>query len=438
MKNNKTIKVLLIASVMGLIGGCSLDADNPNNLLEEGLNIRALNPMVNGLEGVLVRAYGNILAPYSVGSDEMIWIGSRDAWQQLNFGNLDNPNNEFTDAAFFYIGEARYWADDVIARGEEFSSNSGFSDANATDLTRAYIYGAIIYVVIADMFDDFVISSAKTEAGNPVGPSNMSSLYDQAITYLNKGLALNAGYTGELKALLARAHFSKGIWNKINPVNTSAPLVSSADAVRAAKEALDLLGADFSFNLITSSSAPQTVGGLDIAGEVNNRLEMRLSDQYVISTDKKRPDAIDDSNPETTISLKDPIDNIADPILFKLVYNFTKPNLYPEYPVVSAREMHLIIAEDALANGNTEEFTTHVNAVRALDELTPYSGQMDATALLLHSRRVNLFLQGRRIADHYRFGSPSSYWSSSAVATTSPGALLPITISEIKANPNLD
>ena len=438
MKKIKTIKVVLTFAVMGFLNSCSLEADNPNNLLEEGLNVLAFNPMVNGLEGVLTRAYGNILAPYSVGSDEMIWIGSRDAWQQLNFGNLDNPNNEFTDAAFFYVGEARYWADDVIKRGEEFSKEATFSDSNKVDLVRAYIYGAIIYNVIADMFDDFVVTSAKTEAGTPVGPNNMSNLYDTAVEYLNKGLSLNAGYTGELKALLARTHFSKQIWGKINPVNTSTPLVNSSAAVAAANEALSLLTTDFSFNLITSPTAPETVGGLDIAGEVNSRLEMRISDEYVISSDEKRPDAIDDGIAETTVSLLDPIDNIADPALFKLVYGFTKPELYPSLPIVTAREMYLILAEDALASGNTEGFKTQINVLRALDGLTPFSGQIDAVDLLLHSRRVNLFLQGRRIVDHYRFNTPSPYWSSSAVASIKPGTLLPITISEIKANPNIN
>lgn len=428
---------ILIASIIMFLG-CSLDANNPNNLLEEQLSVSAFSPMVNGLEGVTVRAYGNILAPYSVASDEMIWIGSRDAWQQLNFGNVDNINNEFVDAAFFYVAEARYWADDVIARGEEFSTSNAFSDKNRTDLARAYWYGAITYMVIADMFDDFVVGSVKTEGAPPVGPSNMGSLYDTAVSYLDKALALNAGLTDALKATKARAIFSKGVWGKTNPVNTGDPLVNASSAASLAAEALAALGDDFSVNLITSGSAPDTVGGLDIAGEVNDRLEMRLSDTYVISSDAKRPDAIGDGNPATTVSMMDPIDNIADPALYNNVVNFTAPGLYPEYPVVSGREMLLIIAESALASGDNDTFTTNINKLRALDGLTPYSGQIGAQDLLEHSRRVNLFLQGRRLSDHYRFASPSEYWISSSPAINSPGSFLPITISEIQSNDNIN
>ena len=428
---------ILIASIIMFLG-CSLDANNPNNLLEEQLGVSAFSPMVNGLEGVTIRAYGNILAPYSVASDEMIWIGSRDAWQQLNFGNVDNINNEFVDAAFFYVAEARYWADDVIARGEEFSTSNAFSDKNRTDLARAYWYGAITYMVIADMFDDFVVGSVKTEGAPPVGPSNMGSLYDTAVSYLDKALALNAGLTDALKATKARAIFSKGVWGKTNPVNTGDPLVNASSAASLAAEALAALGDDFSVNLITSGSAPDTVGGLDIAGEVNDRLEMRLSDTYVISSDAKRPDAIGDGNPATTVSMMDPIDNIADPALYNNVVNFTAPGLYPEYPVVSGREMLLIIAESALASGDNDTFTTNINKLRALDGLTPYSGQIGAQDLLEHSRRVNLFLQGRRLSDNYRFASPSEYWISSSPAINSPGSFLPITISEIQSNDNIN
>ena len=437
MKNNFIKYFGLSLFSLVLFVGCSLDTDNPNNLVEEDLDIRAFGPMVNGLEAVLVRAYGNILAPYSTASDEMVWSGSRDAWQQLNFGNIDNVNNEFTNAAFFYVAEARYWSDAVIALGLEYSATNAWSDANQADMTRAYMYSAITYMVIADMFDDFVIGSDKTVGAPPVGESSMGSLYDKAISYIDAGLALNSGLTGELKALKARALFTKGVWGKTNPVNTASPLVSSAAAAALAAEALAALSSDFQVTINTSSSAPGTTGGLDIGGEVNDRKEMRLSDIYVISEESITMGTAD-NDPATSILLDDIIDGIPDPALYKHVKAFTQAGLFPKYPIVSAREMHLILAEHALAGGNTADFTTHVNNLRALEpSLTAYSGQVDAKAMLVHSRRVNLYLQGRRIADHYRFGIPSEYWISTSVAKTAPGAFFPITISEIESNPEV-
>jgi hypothetical protein len=59
--------------------------------------------------------------------------------------------------------------------------------------------------------------------------------------------------------------------------------------------------------------------------------------------------------------------------------------------------------------------------------------------MLTHERRVILFLQGRRMMDHYRFG-PSTYpvdWLVSATAVTAPGTLFPITLTECLSNPNI-
>ncbi|MCY4298916.1 MAG: hypothetical protein OXC61_06415, partial [Flavobacteriaceae bacterium] len=76
MKYNRffLLNLSLIALIFIVGYRCELETDNPNNLLEEGLSVTAFTPMVNGAEGALVRAYGNILAPYSTASDELIWI----------------------------------------------------------------------------------------------------------------------------------------------------------------------------------------------------------------------------------------------------------------------------------------------------------------------------------------------------------------------------
>ena len=44
---------------------------------------------------LVARAIGAISAPYSTATDEVIWIGSRDAWQQLQFGNVADPRATF-------------------------------------------------------------------------------------------------------------------------------------------------------------------------------------------------------------------------------------------------------------------------------------------------------------------------------------------------------
>ncbi len=86
-------------------------------------------------------------------------------------------------------------------------------------------------------------------------------------------------------------------------------------------------------------------------------------------------------------------------------------------------------------------FEQHINDVRAFGGVTDWvdggAGMPTAMALLIHERRVNLFLQGRRLNDMYRFGILSSAWQASRAAVTNPGTFLPITKIELDANCHL-
>jgi hypothetical protein len=446
----KWILWLFIAVFVTGLSGCNvLEVDNPNNLGEEGLgNPAAVPSMVNGSEATVTRAIGAYLAPYSTTTDELEWVGSRDAWGRLGAGELDDPLNEFSDLAYTYMSEARWWSDEVISRIETFREAGELRSGDEVQLARAYLYGAIMYVTIADMFDDFVFSDRR-EASPPIGPDNMVNLYDDAISYIDNGLAIS-GISQELEATLtalrARANYSKALWGKLNPVNTTDPLVSNSAAASDAADALALMStADFRHQLVFSPEASNlVVGDLSMALQVNSRLEMRVADEYAIPNEEGNQIAkIDDGNAATSISLNDPIDDIPDPVLHDRLVDFTTAEQYADITVVSAREMHLILAEDALANGNSQEFENHINDLRALNsELSSYdytdSGQPDELTVLKHSRRVNLFFQGRRLADHYRFDEHSTYWEGTSPAASNPGTFFPIAITEIRANPNLN
>jgi hypothetical protein len=138
--------------------------------------------------------------------------------------------------------------------------------------------------------------------------------------------------------------------------------------------------------------------------------------------------------------LLDPIDNVPSPFVHATQRAFKAAVLYPTYTVVSAREMHLIIAEARLAQGDNPGFATAINNLRAIDALTAWNvvtPQVPALTLLIHSRQTNLFLQTRRLSDHYRFGVPSPEWQAGSQALTSPGQFLPITLVECLSNINI-
>ena len=427
------IALVLIAGLV--FAGCDLlDVENPNSLVEDDLsNPASATAMANGLEFSVTRAFGALLSTYGTATDELTWVGSRDAWRNLDIGDIEDPLNEFSNGLFDFVGEARWLSEDFVVRLENFRSAGVLSDDE--DLMRAYLYRAVIHTIIADMYDDFAFSN-RDVGGPAIGRDNMDSLYDLAIEAIDNALAL--GPSGDLeiqlRAMRARAQFSKGVWGKVKPsVNTADPLVNDAGAVADAQAALALMGgADWNYQLELDPSLgfPDNSDAFSIGFQVNNRSELNFADTYVQQTDN--------GNGVEAVTFADLVDpGVVHPYVEGTIDVFGGAGDYPDFTIVSAREMYLIIAEGALAANDTAGFTDAINALRAFDGLAPFSGQVDAQALLENSRQANLFIQGRRLMDMYRFGEQSPEWEAQGTTVQVPGTFFPIADVELKANQNL-
>ncbi len=414
--------ILIIITSLVFIG-CenALKVENPNNVLEDDLN----NPssaasLVNGALATVMQGIGYVMTPYETVTDEVYWVGSRDAWRQLDQGFLSDPNNEFVDAAWPYICEGRWMADKAVSMLEEFNKQGTLR--NKFYLINAYIIQALVRIAAADMFDDFVISD-KMESKPPLGEQNMYQLYDQAIEILNKAEALAvaqpSGTTRDealrrIYALRARARHAKAVWFKIRPKGStppSNPYVDDLNAKADAEAALSLMSGDYKWKFDYLSS--QTFNSL--AWEIVGRSELRL---------ERLP--LDPVTGTTDARMK------ADSTDF---VNRTKyQDRYSPITVTSRREMHLIIAEYYLATGDIVSARAELNKIRALDGLSPYTDSHDIHRALRHERRANLYLQGRRLADMYRFGIKDSRWLTNSDAYTTVGYFLVVPIRERRAN----
>jgi hypothetical protein len=427
---------LLALGFLGLFAsGCDvLDVDNPNNLREEELdNPAAATPMANGSEAAATRALNTVLSSMATASDELTWIGSRDAWGQLDRGNIDDPVNEFTDAAFPYMGEARWTTDEYIRRLQAFREEGALSSVRP--LVRTYLYGAVLYATIPDIYDDFVVTSDGLEAGTAVGPSNMNSLYTTALDYVDEGLTLaaedadaNADLVDALTVMRARILYAQALWGKLNPVDTASPLVGASEVDAAAAAALERIDETYAFNLDLAGIPDLVDGAVSMAFQVNDRAELGFGETYV---------ATNDDGTFSEVTFPDILSGEVDPVLRSSINAFVADGQFADVPVVTGAEMRLIRAEAALASGDLDAFAEQINALRgtaARPAWAPDSG-VSALDMLLHERRVQLFLQGRRLADHYRFDQPSPEWDTATF--DGPGTFLPIAISEIRANPNL-
>lgn len=409
----------MLLAVAVLVAGCDImDVSNPNSLVEEDIQSpSSAAGLKNGVLNATMVATGWAYAPLSTISDEMVWGGSYESFGIYNVGRVTVPNNEITVNTFPELSEARWLADNAITQLEMFDADGELTDP--TTLTKTYIYSALVRITIADTFDDFVYSD-RQEAAPPIGEANMSQVYDEAIAHLDEAVARarsNGNSTLEMQALgvRARAKHAKGVWQKLNPPGSTPanPLVSGTGATADAEAALALMGADYKAQFDYASAQVDNY----LAGQVNSRQEVVIVEPF---------DDLKTGNP--------------DPRAAAIRADFLNTDAYTENfsPLtwLSAREMHLIIAEEAIGTDD-DRTRTEINAVRALDGLPDVEVGDDLTAFIEHERRANLLLQGRRLNDMYRFGSQSPDWLPNEDAAARPGTLLPIPDNEIIANPNL-
>ena len=433
---------LFLGGALVVLVACSdfLKVENTNAIPEEDLNNAASAAnQANGVLAATVRALSGVRVPYSVATDELDWIGSRDAWLELERGQIGNYINEFTDAAFPFIAEARYLGDETIKRLRSFQAAATLTDSS--HLARTYLYSAITYATIADMYDDFAFSDKRDDKA-PIGRANMGTLYDKAVLFLDSAYLIANGGTGTaytglrypILAYRARVKHAKAVWTLLTPQGTTAPAnplvnVAGANADAAAAMALAGITADQKFELVNNLEA---TAGINLWFEVNGRNEHAIGAAY----------GHRNATTNLTTGLRDTVMQQRDPTTLASATRFTGFGTQSgTFTLTSNRELRLILAEAELAQGNTANFRTELNAVRALDGKTAWAGNNPATVtdlyMLRYERQSQLWLMGRRLSDLYRFGQKDIKWQPStnfANAATATGLFFPIPNVERLAN----
>lgn len=446
----RSVRVLVGAALATVFVACSsfLDVPNPNEVPESSLtNYAAATSMANGVLAATTRMLGAMATPYAEATDELDWIGSRDAWLELDKGIIGNHLNEFSDGAFPYAGEARYLVDITIGRLKGFYAANRLKDS--TDLARTYLYGAIIYASIADMYDDFAFSDKRTSA-KPVGRANMAQMYDSAKLYLDRAYAVATASSGAsfvalrfpILAYRARVQHAKAVWATVpklaSGVASTAALVTVAAADADANAAIALAAtADQKYILANNVEA---TAGINIWFEVNGRNESTLS---AILCSRCTTSSF-------TTNFKDTVSGTADATVTAGVNTFRLfGSQKGDLTITSVRELRLILAESQLQQGNSAAFRTQLNLVRALDTKPAFAGvdnlgnAVTDRAMLARERQVQLLLMRRRLMDMYRFNQKSSKWVASPDVSVEDsfrfnGLLFPIPNVERLGNPCID
>jgi len=427
--------IALVAGTL-LLGGCTslLEVDNPNNVSSNALDVpTAASAIANGAINTGANAMSSLLNAYNIISDESFQTGSRDDYRLLDTGGLEINTNEYLQASYLVAMRARWMAEQAIDKLSTFKADGVLQDQQL--LVQSYIMGALIYDQLANMFDDTAISD-RTEAGANLGEMGMVALYDSALKWLDAAAPIATGDNrANVLGLRARVKFDKAVWQKLNPPGSTPanPLINDAGASADAQAALAVMSGDYRFDLLVdnSNSGDDASGGVGF--EMNSRVEHTPDTAafVTINLTNKKP---------TAIIAKDPVTGSLDAAAVKQLgrFIFADDINHPPMTVISKREMYLILAEAALASSNNASFDTNINALRALDGMTAYTGAGPTRlALLQWSRRVNLVFQGRRLNDMYRFGVKDPRWVSTSIAVRKPGCLMPIPLIEREANKSI-
>ena len=175
------------------------------------------------------------------------------------------------------------------------------------------------------------------------------------------------------------------------------------------------------------------LAGINLGFELNNRGEIRAGDTFV-NADPGRPIVPLAGLPG--IAMIDPVTGVASATVAAAIDACCRPAVGNNVPmtVTSAREMYLILAESRLAAADNPGFLTNINLSRTVNGLPPYPDATGATAKLEYERKTQLYLQGRRLMDMYRFNIADARWLTGVGVRGR--CLLPITYIERQTNPS--
>jgi len=428
LKKHRIGGLLALPLALGLTAcDALLSVDNPNNVAQEDLEKPASAPaLVNGTASLLQNWDAAFQRSHALLSDESIWIGSLNDRGDLDFGNISFRSSDVGDA-YSTLARLRWMADESVGLIEGFNTAGTLS--NRLLLARAYFLAGMAYGRIAEHFEDFVLSDRKN-AAPPIGAANMGQVWAKSIEYHDKALTVatalnNLDLRREILASRARTKHARAVGAVLKALPTQTPLVNDAGAVADAEAflATNPPGA-WTFQWNFSSE----LGSNAFASDMNNRLEQRISNVYIVPTA--------DNRRVGSVRFQDPITGAVDPVVKGTIdaWIVTATRDFGPHVVTSAREMRLILAEAALARGDQAAFTTQINAIRTLNSLPAYSGQIPAVEMLKHTRQSSLFFMTRRLHDQYRFGVPSAEWIPTAQVRVSPGKLFPIGYTETVTN----
>jgi starch-binding outer membrane protein, SusD/RagB family len=429
---NGSIIALALAAFM--FTSCDLGVQNPGQIDDADLDTpAAVTPLVNGVKGdfgyaTTIPGGGGLYTVSGVLTDELVHVGSWIPIRLASFGISINSEPE-NQSRWGYAQRARWVAEDAIRR----ISNIVDNPQNNSDVGMVTLYAGFSNRVMGDTFCEAVID------GGPLEPHTRFSeraveFFTSAITIAqNVGNAemLNAAYGGR-----AQAHMMLGNWNE-----------ALADA--------DNVPTDFVFNQVHSDNAGREHNGVHnwtTRGDNGDQMSVWGTPFAEWGTDLSgENDTENDPRVRYEVQLDGEGNMITNQLNRPLWYSFKFESRNSPIPIVKGTEMRLIEAEAALVqNDDVTAAVNLINEVRdhhGLDPHDPAEYDLDgAWELLMKEKGIELWLEGRRIADLRRWADTPGMVPFEVVREDNDNPLpvleveamcLEVSSDEINSNPNI-
>jgi starch-binding outer membrane protein, SusD/RagB family len=405
------MKLLTIAGalVVASVVACDLSVTNPGPVNDSTLDDAAANDaIVNGMGRSLSTALGYIAYTGGIISKEIVAAGSNNVALygvslKQRAGLLD-PGLEETNDHWRFAQQARWIAEDGIRR---MRTSLGADFGKSPLAAQALVHAGFAERLLGENMCVGVIDG---------GPAEPRSVYfTRADAEFTEAMAI-AGAAGNtsLERAARAGRASVRVWlDDWTGAASDARQVPAGFSYQAIYSSLE----QAQYNRIYWANANQPNRSHSVVGT--------FYESYYKSTgDPRTPWSTDPAFPRGTANVL---------WYFQTKYDRTSSPIN----LVTSREMRLIVAESLLRSGDWQGAMTEINSLRADVRVAPWaaSNLADAWTALGRERGIELWLEGRRLGDLFR-------WQAARVPgtfdeMTGRDTCFPIGISERDTNHNL-
>ncbi len=402
-----TLKRTALAGLL-IATACDLTVVNPGPVADAALDDAAAHQaLVNGMGRAVSRALGYIAYTSAVASKEVVSAGHRNPAQlgitpRQAIGILA-PDLEESNDHWKFSQQARWVAEDGVRRMRE-SLGSEFEKSPLA--AQALVHVGFANRLLGENMCEAVFD------GGPIEPrikyfERAEAAFTEAIAVA--GAAANAPLVNAGVAGRASVRVWQGNWPGV-----------VADAER--------VPSSFVYRTLYSSTESEMYNRIFAANVTTARAHSAVGtffDAYYKATGDKR----------TSWSTDPAFPKGSADVLWYFQTKFTSRGAAVN--LASGREMRLLRAEASLRAGDWQGALSALNALRTESGVITVTatGLSETWTMLGRERSIELWLEGRRLGDLFRFkrdGVPGSFEDMTARDTC-----FPIGVSELDANPNV-